>query len=45
MGKFNPKAFISYNWSSKAHEARVLDLATALRESKLFLPKILDALG
>jgi hypothetical protein len=27
------KTFISYSWSSKIHEAWVLDLATALRES------------
>lgn len=28
-----PKAFISYSWSSPEHEARVLDLATELREA------------
>jgi hypothetical protein len=28
-----PKTFISYSWSSKDHEAWVLSLATALRES------------
>ncbi|BCA03504.1 hypothetical protein H12S4_44080 [Bradyrhizobium diazoefficiens] len=28
-----PKTFVSYSWSTKAHEAWVLDLATALRES------------
>src|SRR5215813_11139601 len=29
----NPKAFISYSWSSQEHERWVLDLATQLRES------------
>ena len=29
----NPKLFISYSWSSLAHEKWVLDLATRLRES------------
>jgi hypothetical protein len=29
----NPKAFISYSWSSQEHEKWVLDLATQLREN------------
>ena len=29
----NPKAFISYSWSSREHQKWVLDLATQLRES------------
>lgn len=33
LGDFMAKTFVSYSWSTKAHEAWVLDLATALRES------------
>lgn len=29
----SPKVFISYSWSSREHEERVLNLATALREN------------
>jgi hypothetical protein len=29
----NPKAFISYSWSSQEHQRWVLDLATQLREN------------
>jgi hypothetical protein len=29
----NPKAFISYSWSSQEHQQWVLDLAPQLRES------------
>ena len=33
MTEANPKLFISYSWTSPAHEQWVLNLATELRES------------
>lgn len=35
MSASPPKLFISYSWTSPAHEARVLQLATDLRESRV----------
>jgi len=35
MTKVGPKLFISYSWTSSAHEEWVISLATELRESRV----------